>query len=126
MGCTSRVWLDAQLDSHGNMRFLADSDSNVTGGFCSCLISLLDGVAPEEVLSVTTEGGVECWQRTKNLGAERAAYVNFNPLFSRRHPTNPPLDMTFIVTGTNKLNTNADLSTMLNTNGYAMALLLWN
>ncbi|KDP31015.1 hypothetical protein JCGZ_11391 [Jatropha curcas] len=55
MGCTARVWLDAQLDRYGKMRFLADSDSEITRGFCACLLSVLDGAAPEEVLSVKTE-----------------------------------------------------------------------
>ncbi|KAG1331390.1 putative SufE-like protein 2, chloroplastic [Cocos nucifera] len=37
------------------MRFAADSDSEITKGFCSCLISVLDGALPEEVLEVTPE-----------------------------------------------------------------------
>ncbi|XP_002511303.3 quinolinate synthase, chloroplastic [Ricinus communis] len=101
MGCTSRVWLDAQLDNYGKMRFLADSDSDVTRGFCACLLSVLDGAAPEEVLSVTTEdlaalnvglpGGersrVNTWhnvlvsmqKRTKKLVAEREGKQPFDP-----------------------------------------------
>ncbi|CAL5368039.1 unnamed protein product [Camellia sinensis] len=31
MGCTTQVWLEV-------MRFRADSDSEITKGFCSCLI----------------------------------------------------------------------------------------
>ena len=37
------------------MRFAADSDSEITRGFCYCLVSILDGAAPEEVLAVKTE-----------------------------------------------------------------------
>jgi quinolinate synthase len=37
------------------MRFWADSDSEITRGFCACLIWVLDGAVPEEVLKVTTE-----------------------------------------------------------------------
>ncbi|KAE8686228.1 Quinolinate synthase [Hibiscus syriacus] len=55
MGCTARVWLDAQMDSEGNIRFWADSDSEITKGFCACLVSVLDGAAPAEVLSLKTE-----------------------------------------------------------------------
>ncbi|KAJ0639801.1 putative quinolinate synthase [Helianthus annuus] len=55
MGCTAQVWLDVRMDSDGTMRFLADSDSEITKGFCSCLISVLDGATPEEVLGMKTE-----------------------------------------------------------------------
>ncbi|KAG8652616.1 hypothetical protein MANES_06G111600v8 [Manihot esculenta] len=101
MGCTARVWLDAQLDHYGKMRFLADSDSEITRGFCACLLSLLDGAAPEEVLSLKTEdlavlnvglpGGersranswhnvlVSMQKRTKKLIAEREGKKPFDP-----------------------------------------------
>ncbi|KAJ6977601.1 quinolinate synthase [Populus alba x Populus x berolinensis] len=55
MGCTALVWLEAQLDKYGKMMFWADSDSEITRGFCACLIWVLDGALPEEVLKVTTE-----------------------------------------------------------------------
>ncbi|KAL4584871.1 hypothetical protein LXL04_009481 [Taraxacum kok-saghyz] len=55
MGCTAQVWLDVRMDADGKMRFLADSDSEITKGFCSCLISVLDGATPEEVLGLKTE-----------------------------------------------------------------------
>lgn len=43
------------MDADGKMRFMADSDSEITKGFCSCLISVLDGAMPEEVLGLKTE-----------------------------------------------------------------------
>ncbi|KAJ6760803.1 QUINOLINATE SYNTHETASE A [Salix purpurea] len=55
MGCTAQVWLEAQLDQYGKMKFWADSDSEITRGFCYCLIWVLDGATPDEVLKVTTE-----------------------------------------------------------------------
>ncbi|XP_052182610.1 quinolinate synthase, chloroplastic [Diospyros lotus] len=55
MGCTAQVWLDAAMDGDGRMRFAADSDSEITRGFCSCLVRILDGAVPEEVLSLKTE-----------------------------------------------------------------------
>ncbi|XP_021888051.1 sufE-like protein 2, chloroplastic [Carica papaya] len=54
-GCTTQVWLDARIDEFGKMRFKADSDSEITKGFCSCLIWMLDGGKPEEVLEVRSE-----------------------------------------------------------------------
>lgn len=55
MGCTSQVWLVAELDCDGKMRFKADSDSEISRGFCSCLVSILDGAMPEEVLNLKTD-----------------------------------------------------------------------
>lgn len=55
MGCTARVWLQARLDQNGKVRFVADSDSEITKGFCSCLVWVLDGADPEEVMKVKTE-----------------------------------------------------------------------
>ncbi|KAK6922296.1 Fe-S metabolism associated domain, SufE-like [Dillenia turbinata] len=54
-GCTAQVWLEVKIDEFEKVRFLADSDSEITKGFCSCLIWLLDGASPEEVLNVRTE-----------------------------------------------------------------------
>ena len=59
MGCTAQVWLQAELGSDGKMRFFADSDSEISRGFCSCLVWVLDGAAPEEVMKITTEELVE-------------------------------------------------------------------
>ncbi|EXB94469.1 Quinolinate synthase A [Morus notabilis] len=55
MGCTAQVWLEASLGGDGRMRFATDSDSEITRGFCYCLVSALDGASPEEVLEVKTE-----------------------------------------------------------------------
>lgn len=55
MGCTTQVWLEARMDEHGRMRFRADSDSEITKGFISCLIWLLDGAEPGEVVAVKSE-----------------------------------------------------------------------
>ncbi|XP_060215699.1 sufE-like protein 2, chloroplastic [Lycium barbarum] len=54
-GCTTRVWLEVRMDNKGYMRFRVDSDSEITKGFCSCLIWVLDGAKPEEIPSVTAE-----------------------------------------------------------------------
>uniref|UniRef100_A0A7N0ZS99 Quinolinate synthase, chloroplastic n=1 Tax=Kalanchoe fedtschenkoi TaxID=63787 RepID=A0A7N0ZS99_KALFE len=55
MGCTVQVWLTAELDEEGRVRFRADSDSEITRGFCSCLIRVLDGALPEDVLEMKTD-----------------------------------------------------------------------
>ncbi|GAV87007.1 SufE domain-containing protein [Cephalotus follicularis] len=54
-GCTTQVWVEAKMDEFGRMRFGADSDSQITKGFISCLVWMLDGAYPDEVLTVKTE-----------------------------------------------------------------------
>ncbi|EEF32346.1 Cysteine desulfuration protein sufE, putative [Ricinus communis] len=54
-GCTTQVWLEVRIDEKGRVRFRGDSDSEITKGFISCLISLLDGLEPDEVVSVKAE-----------------------------------------------------------------------
>ncbi|XP_020107209.1 quinolinate synthase, chloroplastic-like isoform X1 [Ananas comosus] len=60
MGCTAQVWVSAAAaaagaDGLGRMRFAADSDSEITKGFCACLLSVLDGAPAEEVLELRPE-----------------------------------------------------------------------
>ncbi|KAK3416709.1 hypothetical protein EUGRSUZ_H02476 [Eucalyptus grandis] len=68
-GCATRVWLE--VGTYGEpsggggggggaggrrrMRFRADSDSEISKGFCSCLIWALDEAEPEEVIAVRAE-----------------------------------------------------------------------
>lgn len=52
MGCVAQVWLAGGCDGAGRMRFAADSDSELSRGYCACLVSAFDGARPEEVLDV--------------------------------------------------------------------------
>lgn len=101
MGCTAQVWLEVRIDQEGNVRFAADSDSEISKGFCSCLVSVLDGALPEDVLRMKTDdlaalnvglpGGersrVNTWhnvlismqKRTKALIAELEGQSPFEP-----------------------------------------------
>lgn len=101
MGCTAQVWLEVRIDREGKMRFAADSDSEISRGFCSCLVWMLDGCVPEEVLKVNTDdlvalnvglpgserSRVNTWhnvlismqKRTKQLIAEREGKPPFEP-----------------------------------------------
>uniref|UniRef100_J3NCS0 Quinolinate synthase, chloroplastic n=2 Tax=Oryza brachyantha TaxID=4533 RepID=J3NCS0_ORYBR len=52
------------------MRFAADSDSELSRGYCACLVSALDGARPEEVLDVdptdlASLGGVAAGARSR-------------------------------------------------------------
>ncbi|BAT76020.1 hypothetical protein LR48_Vigan01g230200 [Vigna angularis] len=102
MGCTSRVWVEVGIDEEGKVRVAADSDSDITRGFCACLVWVLDGSKPEEVMNVSTDdlaglnaglpGGsgrsrVNTWhnvlvsmqKRTKQLVAQREGKFPFEP-----------------------------------------------
>lgn len=48
-GCQSRVWLVAETDADGNMKFKADSDALITKGIIALLISVVNGEKPETV-----------------------------------------------------------------------------
>lgn len=54
-GCAAQVWLDVNVDEFGRMRFKADSDSEIAKGYCSCLIWMLEGAEPWEVLKVRSD-----------------------------------------------------------------------
>jgi len=63
---TPQVWVSAELDAAGKVRFAADSDSELTRGLAALLVEGLSGLTPDEVLQVsrccTTKlhfGGVE-------------------------------------------------------------------
>ncbi|MED6193682.1 hypothetical protein PIB30_021822 [Stylosanthes scabra] len=55
MGCTARVWVEVRLDHEGKVTLAADSDSELTRGYCACLVWALNGSSAEEVLKVKTE-----------------------------------------------------------------------
>ena len=48
-GCQSRVWLIAETDSEGNLKFKADSDALITKRIIALLISVVNGEKPETV-----------------------------------------------------------------------------
>lgn len=58
-GCTTMVWLEVGMYNNGLMRYRVDSDSEITKGFCSCLIWLFDGATPEEILRVKSDDLME-------------------------------------------------------------------
>lgn len=49
-GCQSQVWLDASFDA-GKVRYLADSDSLITKGMIALFVRVMDGAAPDEILT---------------------------------------------------------------------------
>jgi quinolinate synthase len=49
MGCTSQVWLTASLDRQGKVAIAADSDSIIAKGLAAVLISLFQGLTPQDI-----------------------------------------------------------------------------
>lgn len=49
-GCQSRVWLQADMDTNGNIQFQAESDALIVKGIVSLLIRVLTNHTPEEIL----------------------------------------------------------------------------
>lgn len=49
-GCQSQVWLDAWLED-GKVRYAADSDSVITKGMIALFVRVLDGEAPDAILT---------------------------------------------------------------------------
>lgn len=49
-GCQSRVWITAERDGGGHIRFYADSDALIVKGIVALLMRVLDNRTPEEIL----------------------------------------------------------------------------
>ncbi|KAF6175378.1 hypothetical protein GIB67_036469 [Kingdonia uniflora] len=54
-GFSVQVWLCVGMDEFCRMRFSADIDSEIIQGFCSCLVWILDGDYPNEVMGLKIE-----------------------------------------------------------------------
>jgi len=48
-GCQSRVWLHADLDDDGKVRYQADSDAIITKGIIALLVRVLSGHDPQTI-----------------------------------------------------------------------------
>ncbi|MDE6121323.1 MAG: SufE family protein [Muribaculaceae bacterium] len=49
-GCQSNVWLDATVDTDGNVVYRADSNSSFVKGMIAMLVNVLSGHKPQEIL----------------------------------------------------------------------------
>lgn len=85
-GCTTQVWLTAEMDERGRMRFRADSDSEITRGFCWCLIWMLDGAEAEEVMAVEAED-LAAMNVGLHVKARSRVHTWHNVLFSMQKTT---------------------------------------
>jgi cysteine desulfuration protein SufE len=53
-GCTSQVFITAQLDQ-GKVKFDGDSDSQLVKGLVAILVEGLNGLSPKEILTLTPD-----------------------------------------------------------------------
>jgi cysteine desulfuration protein SufE len=51
-GCSSQVWLHAQMQTTGTLHFLADSDAHIVRGLVAVLLSLVQDCTPQAIAQV--------------------------------------------------------------------------
>ncbi|KAI5067399.1 hypothetical protein GOP47_0017927 [Adiantum capillus-veneris] len=55
MGCTAQVWVKVELGLDDRVHVAADSDSEVTKGFCGVLVEALNMSQPQEVMALSLD-----------------------------------------------------------------------
>ena len=74
-GCTSQVWIAAQVDGSGPdavFRFRGDSDAMIVRGLVAVLTALFNGLTVAEVLKVDAGGELARLQLNDHLSAQRS------------------------------------------------------
>jgi len=74
-GCTSQVWIAAQVDGTGPgavFRFRGDSDAMIVRGLVAVLVALFNGLTVAEVLKVDAGGELARLQLNDHLSAQRS------------------------------------------------------
>jgi len=74
-GCTSQVWIAAQVDGTGPQavfRFRGDSDAMIVRGLVAVLTALFNGLSVAEVLKVDAGGELARLQLNDHLSAQRS------------------------------------------------------
>ncbi|CAJ2667909.1 unnamed protein product [Trifolium pratense] len=86
-GCSTEVWMVAHIDEGRKMRFKADSDSEISKGFCWCLVWMFDGAEPEEVLTVERDDLVGMNVGLNNVKARSRINTWHNVFFAMQKAT---------------------------------------
>ncbi len=53
-GCQSQVWLHAELQSDGTVRFVGDSDASIVKGLVALVLRAFSGATPMEIMTAPT------------------------------------------------------------------------
>jgi quinolinate synthase len=77
----------AHIDKGRKMRFKADSDSEISKGFCWCLVWMFDGAEPEEVLTVERDDLVGMNVGLNNVKARSRINTWHNVFFAMQKAT---------------------------------------
>jgi sulfur transfer protein SufE len=75
------------MDESRKMRFKADSDSEISKGFCWCLVWMFDGAEPEEVLTVERDDLVGMNVGLNNVKARSRINTWHNVCFAMQEAT---------------------------------------
>ncbi|WJX39649.1 hypothetical protein P8452_27171 [Trifolium repens] len=86
-GCSTEVWVVAHMDESRKMRFKADSDSEISKGFCWCLVWMFDGAEPEEILTVERDDLVGMNVGLNNVKARSRINTWHNVFFAMQKAT---------------------------------------
>ena len=70
-GCASQVWLHASDDA-GRLQFQGDSDAMIVKGLIAVLLSLYNGLTPEEARAIDTKRELERLNLTDHLSSQRS------------------------------------------------------
>jgi len=76
-GCASQVWLVAERDNDGRLRFRGDSDAHIVRGLIAILLRLYSERSPEEILALDARGAMARLGLSDALSTQRS-----NGLFS--------------------------------------------
>jgi cysteine desulfuration protein SufE len=76
-GCASQVWLVAEPQTDGALKFRGDSDAHIVRGLIAILLQLYSGRTPAEILAFDAKAAFEQLGLTGALSAQRS-----NGLFS--------------------------------------------
>lgn len=76
-GCASQVWLVAERDSGGRLRFRGDSDAHIVRGLISILLRLFNGRTGDEILGFDSRAAFDRLGLAGALSRQRS-----NGLFS--------------------------------------------
>jgi len=76
-GCVSQVWLVAEADGQGGLRFRGDSDAHIVRGLLALLLRLYDGRTPAEILALDARAALAALDLEGHLSPSRS-----NGLFS--------------------------------------------
>ena len=71
-GCASQVWLVAEPQGDGTLRFRGDSDAHIVRGPIAILLRLFSGRRPHEILGFDAKAAFERLGLTGALSAQRS------------------------------------------------------